>query len=164
MSSPLRIRPATDADRSALRAAMVGLQEHERSLHDSRPPAEEIVDACLDRLEVDSAPRGAILVGELESAFVGFIAGRVVQNDYIAETAESNRFLYVSDIFVAPECRGNGFAAQLIDALVVRVAEPGIVWLRLAALANNASAHRAYLKAGLAPNEIVYERRLTPPT
>lgn len=157
----LHIRSATPADRADLRAAMIGLQEHERALHVSRPPGEQIVDAYLDRLEADAAAGGgAILIAERAGAFAGFIAGWVEQNDFIAETPESNRFLYVSDVYVTPGRRGAGLATRLLDALEARVAEPGLVWMRLGVLADNAPANRAYLRAGFRPYEVVYERRL----
>ena len=43
----LTIRPAIPSDRRRLRAAVIELYEHERSLHNSHLPGEETADAYL---------------------------------------------------------------------------------------------------------------------
>jgi ribosomal protein S18 acetylase RimI-like enzyme len=158
MPTPLRIRPATVADRPCLRKAIAELQEFERALHTSRLPGEQIADAYLTWMESQASAKGAMLVAEIDGHFVGFVAGWIEEDDSIAETADSNRFAYVSDIFVAPSHRGRRIASELLDALQRRLAQPGITRLRIAALANNASAARAYRRAGFSSYEVIYER------
>ena len=158
MSPSLRIRPATAADRPDLRRAIVELQEHERRLHASRLPGEAIADAYLAWIEAQTAKGGATLVAETAGAFAGFVAGWIEQNHAIAETPDSNRFAFISDIFVAPEHRGRGVAGLLIDAIERRLAGPGVTRLRIGVLAVNEAAIRAYRRAGFSPYEMIFER------
>ena len=158
MSPSLRIRPATAADRPDLRRAVVQLQDHERRLHDSRLPGEEVADAYLGRIESRAAQSGATLVAEMGGAFAGFVAGWIEESDAIIETPDSDRFAFVSDIFVAPEFRGRRVAGQLLGAIERSLARPGITRLRLCALAANDSATLAYRRDGFLPYEITYER------
>ena len=158
MSSSLRIRPAIGADRSALRSAIVELQEYERRLHDLRLPAEQVADAYLGRIESRAAKSGAMLVAELAGAFVGFVAGWIEELDLIVEAPDSDRFAFVSDIFIAPEFRGQRVASKLLRAIERNLAQPGITRLRLCALAANVAAALAYRRDGFSPYEVVYER------
>ncbi|RBP18191.1 ribosomal protein S18 acetylase RimI-like enzyme [Roseiarcus fermentans] len=158
MSPWLHIRPATVADRPNLRRAVVELQDHESRLHDSRLPGEQVADAYLARIETRAARDGVMLVAESAGAFVGFVAGWIEQSDAIIETPDSDRFAFVSDIFVAPAFRGRRVAAELLAAIERRLARPGITRLRLCALAANDAATRAYLGDGFSPYEVVYER------
>ncbi|MGO9421883.1 GNAT family N-acetyltransferase [Roseiarcus sp.] len=158
MSPWLQIRAATAADRSDLRRAIVELQEHERRLHDSRLPGEQVADAYLGRIESRAAESGAMLVAEWAGAFVGFVAGWIEESDAIVETPDSDRFAFVSDIFVAPEFRGRRVASQLLGAIERCLAQPGITRLRLCALAANDAAIHAYRRDGFSPYEIIYER------
>jgi ribosomal protein S18 acetylase RimI-like enzyme len=56
-----------------------------------------------------------VLIAETQGIFVGFAAGWVEQDDNIAETADSNRFGYISDICVMPAYRGQRIALRLLD-------------------------------------------------
>jgi ribosomal protein S18 acetylase RimI-like enzyme len=163
MSPSLHIRPATGADRTDLRRAIVELQEHERGLHASRLPGELIADAYLAWVETQTAKGGATLVAETASAFAGFVAGWIEDAAAVAETPDSNRFAFISDLFVAPEFRGAGIAGRLIDAMEGRLAQPGISRLRIGVLAANEAAVRAYRRAGFLPYEVIYERPIAHP-
>lgn len=99
-----------------------------------------------------------MLVAELAGAFVGFVAGWIEESDAIVETPDSDRFAFVSDIFVAPEYRGRRVAGQLLGAIERRLAQPGITRLRLCALAANDAATLAYRRDGFSPYEVVFER------
>ena len=159
-NSPI-IRPATPADRGDLRRAIVELQEHERRLHGTRHPGEAIADAYLAWLEERAvAAGGVILVAAADGEFAGFAAGWVEETECIPETPDSNRFGYVSDVCVLPERRGQRIVGLLLTALEQALAAAGITRLRLSTLAMNDVARRAYERAGFAPYEIVYEKRL----
>jgi ribosomal protein S18 acetylase RimI-like enzyme len=95
------------ADLPDLRLAMVELQEHERRLDaTTRLPGEQIADAYLARLRHEVAEkRGAILIAERDGVFAGFAVGWVIERDHIPESADSNRFGYLSDICVMPAYR-----------------------------------------------------------
>ncbi len=157
----LRIRAAASRDTFAIRSAVIELQEYERRLHWSRPPGEAIADGYLAWLQQQAAARdGAILVAEIDRKFAGFVAGWVEQNEWIAETPDSNRFGFVSDICVMPPYRGRRIAERMLAAIETHLAAAGITVMRLGVLAANLPAQAAYGRAGFAPYEIVYEKRI----
>jgi ribosomal protein S18 acetylase RimI-like enzyme len=166
MANDIRIRQAVPADRAALRAAIIELQEFERRLSDTRRPGEEIADAYLARMEMRAAHGGAILVAAVdgvpppsrEACFAGFVTCQMQEFDYIAETPDSNRFGYISDICVLPAWRGRRIARLLLEAAERQLAPLGVTRLRINALANNASACRSYEHAGFVAYEVLYEK------
>jgi len=160
MANDIRIRQAGPADRAALREAVVELQEFERRLSDTRRPGEEIADAYLARMESRAADNGAILIAEADGAFVGFVTCQLQEVDYIAETPDSNRFGYVSDICVLPAWRGRRIACLLLEAAERHFAPHGITRLRINVLANNTSARHSYEHSGFVAYEILYEKTM----
>ena len=157
MHKPI-VRPAMPSDAPDLRRAVIEMQEYERRLHASRLPGEEIADTYLAWLVRQAERNGAVLVAETDGSFAGFATGWVVQENHIAETAEANRFGYVSDVCVMPEFRGRRIAQQLLAALEQHLARAGITRLRLFTLATNTSARTSYERAGFVPYEISYEK------
>ena len=157
--SDVVIRPAEPTDQPDLRLAMVELQEHERRLDPTtRPLGEQIADAYLTRLWREVAEKyGAIFVGECDGVFAGFAVGWIVERDHIPESADSNRFGYLSDICVMPAYRRQRVAQRLLAALERHFASAGITRFRHFTLAANASAPAAYESAGFAAYEILYE-------
>src|SRR5262249_26397440 len=95
--------------------------------------------------------------------FAGFAAGWIVQEEYIEETPDSNRFGYISDVCVLPAFRGRRIVARLLEALEARLSLSGIMRIRLSALAANKSARTSYERLGYAPYEIVYEKAVPSP-
>ena len=158
MLDPLVIRPTAPTDRPNLRHAIVELQEYERLRHATRLPGEQIADAYLVWIESQTAAGGTILVAERGGDFLGFVAGWVEETTNIAETADSNRFGYVSDICVLPRFRGQRIATQLLDGIEQYLRAAGVRRLRIASLAVNASARASYEHAGFIPYEVVYEK------
>jgi ribosomal protein S18 acetylase RimI-like enzyme len=154
------IRPATPADLPNLRLAMVELQEHERRLHaTTRLPGEQIADAYLERLRREVTEKhGVIFIAERDGVFAGFAVGWIVERDHIPESADSNRFGYLSDICVMPTYRRQRIARLLLAALERHLASAGISRFRLFTLAANASARATYESAGFAAYEILYEK------
>ena len=157
----LHIRLYEPADRLLLRRALIALQDFEVPLHDTRLPGETTVERYLERMLRELAEgEGTIFIAELEGEFVGFVGCLVAEDDVIQETADSNRYGYVKDIFVAPPHRGRGAAQQLLAAAERYLAKTGVTRLRLNVLANNLTARRAYDRYGFAPYEILYEKRI----
>jgi ribosomal protein S18 acetylase RimI-like enzyme len=156
------IRTAIPSDRPDLRRAVVELQEYERSLHATRLPGAQIANAYLDWIRERTHNAGALLVAENEGGFVGFIAGWIEQDDNIAETADSNRFGYISDICVLPPYRGLRVASRLLDAIELHFRPTGVRRLRIGVLAANKAARGSYEHAGFTPYEIIYEKEIAP--
>jgi ribosomal protein S18 acetylase RimI-like enzyme len=107
---------------------------------------------------IGDARLGGPLVAELDGSFAGFAVGWIVEDNHIAETADANRFGYLSDICVMPPYRGQRIAHQLIAAIEQHLACAGITRLRLGTLAANTSARASYERAGFVPYEIIYEK------
>lgn len=152
------IRPAKTSDRPALRLAIIELQEFERRFHQTRLPGEVIADAYLDWILQKAAENGAVLVAEINGLVIGFVAGWVEHTDNIAETADSNRVGYISDICILPPHRGHRIAGQLLRALSEHLGAAGVTRIRIGSLADNRSARASYERAGFMPYEIVYEK------
>jgi ribosomal protein S18 acetylase RimI-like enzyme len=156
----LTIRAAVASDRPDLRRAFVELQDFERRLTDTRRPGEQIAEAYLDWMQDRAVTSGAILVAEADGIFAGFVCGWIEQESNIAETPDSNRFGYISDICILPPYRRHGIASRLLDAMSNRFRTLGITRCRLNVLAANATARASYEHAGFAPYELTYEKRL----
>jgi ribosomal protein S18 acetylase RimI-like enzyme len=154
------IRPAGDADETRLLAAIADQQDYERALHDTRKPGTEIAKSYLAYLRVRVARDfGLLLVAERDRAFAGYAASWIEQDDNIAETEDSKRFGLIADTYVVPALRGHGVVAALIEVAERHLRARGISRIRIQALAANASALRAYEKAGFVPYEIVLEKK-----
>jgi GNAT superfamily N-acetyltransferase len=158
------IRNYRPGDYDWVLAALLQLQAHEYAIHDSRVPAEPgptklYLDEMLARLAEND---GALLIAERGGVSVGLVGGHTVNAPWPLETADSNFYAYVSDIFIEPDHRGTGLAAQLLDAIAAhfRALPLPLRRLRLNTLAANAIARAAYEKAGFQPYEVIYERPL----
>lgn len=160
--SGVTVRPAGPGDRAALLLALVDMQEYERALHDTRLPGQETAGPYLNWLEGHAAERDGIILVAVSDAgdLAGFSACWVQQDDLISETADSNRFGYVSDVYTAPAWRGHGVAGQLLAAIEAHLRGTGVARIRIGVLASNDSAIRAYRKHGFDPYEMVLEKRL----
>lgn len=158
MPAPVTIRPAIPTDRPHLHQAIVELQDYERLLHATRLPGEQIADGYLDWMQRQADAAGTVLVAESGDTFVGFVAGWIEETESIAETPDSNRFGYISDICVMPPFRGKQIAAQLLGGIEQYLRRAGVVRLRINTLAVNTSAWASYERAGYAPYEVLYEK------
>lgn len=155
------LRDATAADRAWLLEAVAALNDHERALHDTRRPGAAIAAAYLATIEraIDE-DSGSIVLAVGPDGPVGYAAFRIERHDNPAETADSNVFGYVSDVYVAPAARGRGVAGLLLAEAERRLRALGVTRLRLSSLAANAAAIRAYRKAGFADYEVTLEKRV----
>ena len=157
----ITIRTARDGDRRFLRDAVFVLQEHERALHDSRRPGEAVAEAYRDWMLGEAARRsGAVFIAEADGVPAGFVACWVAEEESIAETPDSCRFGYVSDICILPQFRRLGIARDLLAAAERHLAAEDVTRLRLNALAGNHSAIATYESSGYAPYEIRFEKRV----
>jgi molybdenum cofactor cytidylyltransferase len=155
-----QVRDARPDDQSNILAAIAELQDFERKLHDSRLPGADVAAAYYERLAAKAQGSGAMLVAECDGVFAGFVVGWIEQADEICETPDSTQFGYVSDISVLEAFRGKGAAGALLAALEARLVAYGVTRLRLNFLSANHAAQSAYEKAGYAPYEVIYEKRV----
>ena len=154
------IRPYVEADRPAVIDALTALQEHERTIHDTRVPGGETTEKYLDGLFEDlSAQSGAMFIAEAGGNFAGLVSGLIEADEVILETKDSSVYGYCSDIYVAPQFRGSGLAQMLLDVMERHLAaQASITRFRISVLAVNRIACRAYERAGFVPYEVMYER------
>ena len=158
----LTIRPSVASDRPNLRRAVIELQDHERSLHSSRRPGAEIADDYLAWMLGQAGEKGAALIAEIDGAFAGFVAGWIEITENIAETPESNRFGYVSDVCVLPAYRGRRVASRLLEAMERHFHGAGVARIRMWSLAVNRAARAAYERSGYRAYEVLYEKLVDP--
>ena len=156
----LTIRAAKPSDGPQLRRAVIELQDHESRLHPSRMTGDEIADVYLDWMQKRAAEHGAVLIGEIDGVFAGFVAGWIEEESHIEETPDSNRFGYVSDICVLSDYRGRHIASRLLEAVERRLRGEGVTRVRLFTLAANRAARASYERSGYAVYEVVYEKPL----
>jgi ribosomal protein S18 acetylase RimI-like enzyme len=155
------IRIAVNADDDRLVEAIIDQQEYERELHDTRLPGAQIGRSYLEYLKTKvAAGNGALLVAELNGAFVGYAACWIEHDNNVAETEDSNHFGYVADTYIVPQLRGRGLVASLLESAEQCIRQNHVSRIRIAGLANNQSALRAYAKYGFGNYEIVMEKRL----
>jgi ribosomal protein S18 acetylase RimI-like enzyme len=154
------IRPYAEADRAAVVAALIALQEHERAIHDTRLPGSENTEIYFDRLREElTAKAGGIFVAQQRGRFAGLVAGFIEAYDVLLETSDSCLYGYCSDIYVEPDFRGSGLAQLLLDVLERHLAaQAPIARFRVNVLAVNRLACRSYERSGFVPYEVMYER------
>jgi GNAT superfamily N-acetyltransferase len=140
---------------------LMELQDFEVPLHDTRLPGHRVAEPYLQELlETTDRQSGAILVAADSNTLAGLVACFVVEDKTIGETEDSNRYGYISDIFVRPTHWGSGLAQRLLAAAERHLADAGVVRLRINVLAANARARLAYEKHGFVPYEVMYEKRI----
>lgn len=154
------IRRVKSSDRPDLLKAIVELQNFERELHDTRLPGEQIADSYTDWMLSNAESSGSVFLAEVDGMFAGFVSGWIEQEESLAETADSNRFGYISDLCVLSTFRGKRIANHLLDAMVAHFRSADVARVRVGFLAANRSAKIAYERAGFRPYETIYEIRL----
>ncbi len=155
------LRDFTPKDRPFLLSAIAALNDHERALHDTRLPGAEIAEAYFAKIAgAIATDHGSIVVAFDGDRRVGYMACRIESDDAVAETADSNVFGYVSDVFVTDDMRGRGIAAILLTEAERRLRPYGVTRLLLGSLAMNHQAIRAYRKFGFGDYEVVLEKRI----
>jgi ribosomal protein S18 acetylase RimI-like enzyme len=160
MPDTLKITQAGPEDREAVIGFISALQAHEVALHDTRlTPAAALWETYLDSIsECAKAQGGGVLVARIENQPAGFICFWVETGSAMLETADSNRYGYVSDIYVAEAFRSRGLAGRMLDEVKVRLmGDETVRRLRICTLAANQLAASAYRRAGFSPYEVTYE-------
>jgi ribosomal protein S18 acetylase RimI-like enzyme len=125
------IRRAEPSDWPNLLKAVAELQDYERKLHDARLPGEEIADAYTRWMLSSADGGGLVLVAEDGDEFLGFAAGWIEHEENVAETADSNRFGFISDICILAKYRGKRIANQLLEAIISHFDSTGIMRIRV---------------------------------
>jgi GNAT superfamily N-acetyltransferase len=135
------IRPATVRDTSTICALIRGLAEYERL-------SQEVV---LDENQLREhlfgpRPYAEVLLAEDQGEVVGFA---LFFHNY--STFQGKPGLYLEDLFVRPEHRGQGHGQALLRAVAQRAVERGCGRLEWAVLNWNEPAIRFYRSMGAVP-------------
>ena len=163
MLETLRIQEAGKGDRAFVVHSLMELQNHEAALHDTRRDGDrELCERYFEEISANAHNSdGALLVAYMNDLPVGFVCYWVKTESAVVETADSNTFGYISDVFVVDEYRERGFARHMFDEVQRRLKKNSpIRRLRICSLAANVLAVSAYDKAGFAPYEITFEKKL----
>ena len=163
MREAFQIREANDGDRAFIVNGLIKLQNHEVALHDTRKIGDRgLCEIYFEEILTKSYEcHGALLVARINDLPVGFICFWVENNSCINEIEDSNKFGYISDVFVVEEYRGSGFAGRMFDEVQRRLRKnPLISRLRICSLASNMLAIAAYEGSGFKAYEVLYEKLL----
>lgn len=147
----LTIRVATEADVPQILAFIQGLAKYEKLLHEV-----EATEAALRRTLFGERPYAEVLIGEVDDIAVGFALFFHNYSTFLARPG-----IYLEDLFVLPEHRGNGYGR----ALLVRLAQLAVTRecgrLEWSVLDWNEPAIRFYRRLGAVPMDEWTTFRLT---
>jgi ribosomal protein S18 acetylase RimI-like enzyme len=137
------VRLLTAADRAAFRALRArALAEHPASF--GRTAEEE---AGVERLPMEASletpqPATFLLGAERGGQLVG------ICGTYQGQTAKTRHTAEIVSVYVAPEARGLGFGAALIEDALARLARAGIAIVKLTVAEESEPARRLYERLG----------------
>ncbi|MBM3584038.1 MAG: GNAT family N-acetyltransferase [Alphaproteobacteria bacterium] len=155
----ITIRRARPEDRATIRAFLDALQEHERGVDPSKLTAAEATPAYLAETEAEVAAKdGAFFIAEQDGRPVGFTGCWRDHDSDVSIKAEWQDFGYVSDIYLAPEARGQGIARRLYQACEDHCAALGLKRMRIRAINRNGIAMASHQKFGFAPLYTVFDK------
>ncbi|GIV58589.1 MAG: GNAT family N-acetyltransferase [Bacteroidetes bacterium] len=138
-----RLRPATPDDAEHLVRLIRALADYERLAHEAHPDA----DRLRRQLAPDATPPLEALIAENEAGeAIGFAL-----YFYHYSTFLTSWGLYLEDLFVVPEARGQGVGFALLRHLARRAVARGCPRLDWAVLDWNVQAIRFYEKLGARP-------------
>jgi ribosomal protein S18 acetylase RimI-like enzyme len=143
-SEEIVIRKSVAADREALMALMIELQDFERQFADRAVADHEFAAWYIDRLlRVIEDNEGLILVATKDGAPCGFVAGFPEEEPELRE-----RHFYVAELVVSESDRGRGIGRQLILAMEDAARAQGLKRIGIGVLAGSDRVHRFYTTLG----------------
>jgi GNAT superfamily N-acetyltransferase len=158
-----RIRSYRDDDLPAVCGMLDALQEYECTIEANRTHWGDGGQAYAEWMLQEAAQNsGAVLLAEADDGMpIGLLAcWRAEDPTDITVVPAARVHLYVSDLFVAEPWRGKGLAGALLASAEAHARSLGIPQMTIGSLAMNASARRAYVKAGFADYEILLRKPL----
>lgn len=146
------IRAAAHDDLATLRAFEQGIVTAERPFDPTLAP-DPITYHDIPTL-IDS-PTAEVLVAVRDGVLVGCGFARIES----AKAYEAHRqYALIGMMYVAPDARGEGVAGQILEALETWARMCGVDECRLEVYARNATAMRAYERAGYVPHMLEMRR------
>jgi GNAT superfamily N-acetyltransferase len=148
---PVTIRQAVSADTSLILDLIRALAEYER-LADACVATEEQLTASL----FGPSPDAEVIIAEWDGKPAGFALYFHTYSTFLAR-----RGLWLEDLFVRPELRGNGIGKALLSRLAQIAIERDCGRLEWAVLDWNASAIGFYRSLGAVPLDDWITNRMT---
>lgn len=142
----MKFREATMEDLATLRTLEQCVVEAERPFNEA---IKEGSPRYYDIEDLITNERSLLLVAEDQGAIVGT---GYVQIRASKQSLQHEEHAYLGFMYVAPEYRGQGLNAKLMNQLMDWSKERGIRDFYLDVYADNAAAVRAYEKAGFKPS------------
>lgn len=142
------IRPFRERDVDALERCIAEMQEAERAIDARLRPGAAMARAYGEQLRARcAAPRGAILVAEVDGEVVGFVAVQT-RVPYEGLDDPPGEYALVSDLVVLSDYRRRGMGRSLLGAAESHARAHGAPELQIEVLAANAVARGLYWQLG----------------
>lgn len=148
----MAIERATLADLDALVEAWVTLATEQRD-HGSHVRAESNREAMRESLS-QSIVVDDVLVARSDGEIVGFVTLQVERGRLEQDVTRG----IVPYLFVAPDRRGEGIGAELLDMAESRLVEQGADVVSLEVMADNEAARRFYRRHGYDLHRVTMEK------
>ena len=149
--SKIRIVPATERDLPAILGMIRALAEYEKLAHLVTATEEQ-----LRRTLFGGKPAAEVLLAYGERECAGFAVFYSTYSTFLAQ-----RGLYLEDLYVKPQWRGNGFGLALLRRLASIAAERGCGMVEWGVLDWNQPSIEFYRKLGALPMDEWTKYRLT---
>jgi GNAT superfamily N-acetyltransferase len=145
----LLVRPAAEGDRSAFLASVDGLFHEDASVHDAYGDPEWAArGGAAYFTDLLSDPWAIPLLARDGDHAIGHLVGRVLEPDTLRLGI---RVASLESIRVAPEARGRGVGASLVEAFFAWARQHGAVRAGVTAYTANEGALRFYARHGFVP-------------
>ncbi len=147
----LTLRPATPADVPAVLAFIRGLADYERLAHEA-----VATEADLHAALFGARPHAEVVLAALDGVDVGFALFFGTFSTFTGRPG-----LWLEDLFVLPEARGQGVGSALLAHLAALAVERRCARFEWSVLDWNADAIAVYHALGAAPMDGWTTQRLT---
>lgn len=119
--------------------------------------AERPMNPCLKEGEIHYYDLAKLIESDLCGVFVAELDGELIASGYALEKEAKDylkheKYAYLGFMYVMPEHRGKGVNQKILDALLDWAKVRNLTEIRLEVYSENASAIRAYQKAGFIPH------------
>lgn len=148
----LVIGPATEGDRAAFLGSVDGLFHEDSAVHEPYGDPEWVArggNGYFTDLLADA--RAVPLLARDGDRALGHLVGRIMEPD---TWRPGSRLAVLESIRVAPEARGCGVGARLVEAFFGWARENGAVRAGVTAYAANEGAQRFYARHGFTPASV----------
>lgn len=148
------IRKYNQDDKLGVKNCIVELKEYESSFDPDYLTDEESINNLLEDIE-----KGEILVAESNNEILGFVSFNITNKneDLIVKNIPT---LYISDLVVLSQYRGNGIGAELLKSAEEFAKERGIKYIKLIVFSENSAAIKLYEKAGFGDYEATLLKKI----